>query len=334
MVDKPAEKKTLEDAPEPEPHHPEPEDPGPGEEASGACPPWYHPCDALVGSFPVPGFSGDPDVGSPEKCPGEPWCHLFTVANYHSSLLSNYPPPGPDEPPYLVNAWQQTVHHSPYRVVYGTHNPAVRGLVITNSTIVPNFSWTPRLALEPSVLQRLVDDEEWPSPVVMLPAVHGRVLRLFFHQGVWYIASNQRLESLPGERDEPVTSYLGMLFEGCLLNYSVRSLWQFVRDLSPSLCWFFAVYPGRQSLLFLGSCRILPHGAVEDHIQHLDLGFTSHSHLPASVPILPTSLPPNARRRLLEERLHNAATIQHTALPSLAAPRERAATPICTTGSS
>lgn len=53
-------------------------------------------------------------------------------------------------------------------------------------------------------------------------------------------------------------------------------------ELSSSRCWFFAVYPGRQSMLFLGTCRIVPHTTLHNEVVHVDLGFTLHAHLPAS----------------------------------------------------
>lgn len=281
----------------------------------------------LPPSSPLSDPTGFDEFVTAFPIPGEPWCHLFTVANYYSSLLHNHPPPGPGEMPYLVNSWQQVLptQHSPYRILYGTHNPAIRGIVITSSTVIPNFSWTPRMALGVEGLSAVLDgplsqartgDVRVPGapPVVVVPAVHGRVLRLFAHDGMWYVASNHRLEALPHQCDAPVTTYLGLLFEGCLLRYYARSLWHFTRDLSPALCWFFAVYPGRQSMLFLGTCRVLPHRVLQDHVHHLDLAFALHDHLPAAVPILPAELPTATRTRLLRERLHSVRTIQYTDL--------------------
>jgi hypothetical protein len=48
-------------------------------------------------------------------------------------------------------------------------------------------------------------------------------------------------------------------------------------------------------------------------------GFSLHDHLPAAVPILSTSLPPQAHARLLQERLHNTSPRRRgpTAGPSL-----------------
>lgn len=261
------------------------------------------PSDAFMAAFPIP---------------GEPWCHLISMANYYSSLLCNHPPPAPGDPPYLVNGWQQVVptQHSPFRILYGTHNPAVHGLVITSDSVIPNFSWTPRLVLGSEDMRSLMDTgtSEWPAPVLLVPAVHGRVLRLFQHAGLWYVASNRRLEVLPSEPEANATSSLCMLLESCLVRYGVHSVWHFTRDLDPDRCWFFALYPGRQTMLFVGTCRILPHDMIRDDIHHVDLDFTSHGHLPSSVPILPSQIPPHTRTKLLHERLHNTRSLQHTDL--------------------
>ena len=51
---------------------------------------------------------------------------------------------------------------SPYRIVYGIHNPAVRGPILTPDVVIPSFSWTPRLAIDDEalrdVLKRAVPD--------------------------------------------------------------------------------------------------------------------------------------------------------------------------------
>ena len=71
--------------------------------------------DRLFGSFLVP---------------GELWCHLLTASNHYATLLRDFIPPVPGEPPLLVNVWQHLspFQHSPYRIVYGNHNPALRGI--------------------------------------------------------------------------------------------------------------------------------------------------------------------------------------------------------------
>lgn len=86
---------------------------------------------------------------------------------------------------------------SPYRVFYGKHNPAMNGLILTSVGVVPNFSWTPRLAVEPSALQSLLQCP-LPTDVLILPAPGlsqamdpgGRVPR---SQGKWFVYSGTRI---------------------------------------------------------------------------------------------------------------------------------------------
>ena len=68
------------------------------------------------------------------------------------------------DPPYLVNGWQPSLlptTHSPFRIQYGINNPAMRGVVITQTSVVPNFSWTPRLALESADLDEILSHPDW-----------------------------------------------------------------------------------------------------------------------------------------------------------------------------
>lgn len=195
--------------------------------------------------------------------PGEPWVHIYGMANYYSSLLLDHPPPAAGAPPLLVNGWQHTGGQpSPYRIVYGTHNPAVHGVVITSGTVIPNFSWTPRLAMETKGLYELLEAgpqglgaEGGGTNILVLPASHGRVMRLFAHGDTWYIANSRRLEALPAQAEQPATTGLALLFEGCLLHYYPHNLRHFARDLDPERCWFFALYPGRGTMLFLAGAR-------------------------------------------------------------------------------
>ena len=48
--------------------------------------PSTHSLDVFLSAFPVP---------------GEPWTHLFAMANYYSALLSNHPAPCCGDPPWL-----------------------------------------------------------------------------------------------------------------------------------------------------------------------------------------------------------------------------------------
>lgn len=115
-----------------------------------------------------------------------PRCHLFTTANYYTSLFQNHPPPAVGEPPYIINGWSRHLHGSPFRIGYGTLNPAIRGLVLTATQIVPNFSFTPRLAVSPECFEGLFDRDQAVGEglVIMVPAVHGRVVRLFASDGL------------------------------------------------------------------------------------------------------------------------------------------------------
>lgn len=277
------------------------------------------------------------DILSRYPVPGELFVHLMGSANYYSALLQNNPPPAYGEPPYVVNSWQHAAvpSHSPYRVQYGTSNPALRGLVVTPTAVVPNFGWTPRLALETEHLVRLAEEPAssvgialGDPAVVVVPAVHGRVLRLFFAEdpedavagGHWYVANHQRVERV--RVDEPRSVDAGGLlrhvFETCLVRYYSRSLHQFTEELRRDLCWFFGTYPNRRTLLFLGTCRILSHGELMQELdpgpEQLDLGFSPHGHLPPSVPILPEQLPSGSRMRLGMECLENAHIMQYTDL--------------------
>lgn len=128
---------------------------------------------------------------------------------------------------------------------------------MTRTTLIPNFSWTPRMIMMPDRIGELLlhdfkdgrtvaaaDTSIILVPIALLhiccwlvgfatmrkAAVHGRVLRLFQHQGTWYIASNQRLEALPKDSESPTTSFLGILFENCLARYYARSVHHFTQN--------------------------------------------------------------------------------------------------------
>lgn len=192
--------------------------------------------------------------------PGEPWVHIFGMANYYSSLLLDHPPPADGEPPILINGWQHAScpgQPSPYRIMYGTHNPAVHGVVITNSTVIPNFSWTPRMALETKGLYELLDagPEGLGDNVLVLPASHGRVMRLFAHGNVWYIANNRRLEALPVQCDQAVTGALRGVAPSSIRDRGHAATGAPLRGLPPAVllpqCVPVHTGPGSWSLLVL-----------------------------------------------------------------------------------
>lgn len=84
------------------------------------------------------------------------------------------------------------------------------------------------------------------------------------------------------------------LFCTCLIPHHVPSLQRFLLDLHDSsrLVWFFGLYPNRQTLVFLGTCRQLPHlRPHHEDVEHaLDLRFERHAQIPPAVPILPSDL--------------------------------------------
>lgn len=86
---------------------------------------------------------------------GEVWVHVRTQSNYLGAVIAAHPPPPPDAPPLLVNNWcAPSAEASPYRVLYGLHNPAAHGTVLTAEAVIPHFAWAPRLAVEPAALRR------------------------------------------------------------------------------------------------------------------------------------------------------------------------------------
>lgn len=268
--------------------------------------------DDLLANFPVP---------------GELYVHLVGYANYYSALLHSNPPPCAGESPFLVNCWQQIPRsvHSPFRIQYGMANPALRGLVITSSTVVPNFGWTPRLTMDTQRLFKLAENmgrnlSALQPDIIVVPAVHAKVLRIFndAESGEWFIASNERLELLPTiERDggHVPCGPLGALFEACLGRYYARSLCQFTEELNAALCWFFGVYANRKSMLFLGTCRVVPHYEVQDDMtNNVDLQFSPHRHLPPAIPILPETIPAATLVRMERERLENVNLLQYADL--------------------
>ena len=136
--------------------------------------------------------------------------HLRSKCNYLSSLLATYTPPEAGEPPFLINGWRSTSRIpppgearrsatnqevSPYRVTYGIHNPALRGLVLTPDTVVPNFSWTPRMVLSGEDLSAVLS-HALPLDLLVLPAVNGNVVRLFCNDGTWYLADSHTVDGV------------------------------------------------------------------------------------------------------------------------------------------
>ena len=155
--------------------------------------------------------------------------------------------------------------------------------------------------------------------MMLVPAVHGRVVRLFLHRSMWYIASNQRVEPLTtavAQTARHPSSALGSTFASCLERHYASSVAKFVGELNPpGLCWFFAMFPERLGLLFLGTCPVLTLSALRSgSIHHLDLSFRVHAFLPPAVPLLPDTMPQSSQSRMYRERLHSLYTMDYTDL--------------------
>ena len=213
--------------------------------------------------------------------------HLRSRCNYLSSLLAAYPPPE-THAPFLVNAWRSTQEASPFRIVYATRNPAMHGLVITSDRVIPNFSWTPRLAIDAEALSA-VAEQAAPPDLLVLPAVAASVVRLFYDAGSWYLATSHVLEVVPGPCRKGDPGPWVSEFERCLRAHYQRGLWRFAADLQMDRVWFFALYLDMGNMVHLGTCMPLRHSAlpVDPRQEVPDLDFSLHRVLPPCIPILP-----------------------------------------------
>ena len=237
-------------------------------------------CELLLRFFPVP---------------GELWVHLCASVNYLSSLLKLYPPCARNDTPYIINSWRDSKSvgsdGSPFRIVYGTKNPAMRGVIIASEVIIPSFSWTPRLLLTTEQMMEVLQN---PLPPAMLcvPAIVGMVVRLFQIKKLWFIADNESVEPL-FTTDNRLNGHLGVVFEACLVSHFAPTLDRFTKDLIKykDRVWFFGLFPNRQTMTFLGTCKQISHSQVEKVLDdEIDLDFNLHDYLAPSIPILSSSV--------------------------------------------
>ena len=253
--------------------------------------------------------------------PGEIWVHIRSGCNYLSSLLCLYTPPEDGTAPFIINGWRTTQEVSPFRVTYGIHNPAMRGLVVTPQHIIPNFSWTPRLVLDADQMAAALSCP-MPPDLLVLPAVNTDVMRVFHDGQRWYVASNQQVEEVGPMR--PLVNY----FNRCLKPHYKKGLAHFVSDLRTDRVWFFALYAGPPPhLLYLGTCAVLTHAAlpvdqgtpfaeptrfpaVDPRQECPDLDFSLHKFLAPSIPILAEFA--DVRDELLQGPLHDPEALAYT----------------------
>lgn len=241
--------------------------------------------------------------------------HMFGCVNYLASLFVLYPP---RDSPFIVNhGWRGPVDDhaasaSPYRILYGSKNPALHGLVITLDAVVPAFSFTPLLAMEKAALADAVANEgrdaasTTPAPLLIMPAVSASVVRLFESADVWYVATSDRLEPI----GDNVLGPLGMLADTCIHSHYKRGLRHFVHELRADRVWFFALLAEHQSAMFLGTAAILRHSAFPADGRIPDYDFSLHGILPPTVPILPGQTALNAV--LPVGKLYDPRTLRYT----------------------
>lgn len=200
--------------------------------------------------------------------------------------------------PRLINTWLDDYKwtRSPGRISYGVHNPAARGIILTHDTVIPNFSFTPRLALPANPrdvlaewLNATEDDDNENDDVLLLPAVTGMVVRLFYWAGVWHLASNEVLECIyTASYPWPLTR----IFQSCILPHVPGGIGDFLLTLEQScyeamtLVWFFALYPERPGLLFLGTCQTVE--GTDDWVKPIDFHFMHATPRLDQVPALPS----------------------------------------------
>ena len=249
--------------------------------------------DSLMRCFPVP---------------GEVWVHLLGRMNYLSSILDSHPPPHPGSAPCIINGWEPhgAIETSPYRIQYGTQNPMLRGMIITPTTLIPHFSWTPRLAVEETAMETIIAQYEPDGDLMLLPAVHGQMVRIFQYDGSWYIANSHSIERMAPRPSGSLTQLLGV----CIAAHRRGGLGPFLRDLDHSRIWFFALYGALHTLLFIGTCRYVTHYEVRSTVlehMHINLDFSLHRYLPPSVPLLPVGL-------FDMRMLFNATSMRYTGL--------------------
>ena len=108
-----------------------------------------------------------------------------------------------------------------------------------------------------------------PDDLAVFPSVHYDSIRMFYHGGRWYIASETTLEEVV----EPL-GVMGQTVAACLTRHYRKGVFQFVCQLRTDRVWFFGIHgterfvpfpsrriPPRASavILQIGTCNVLHH---------------------------------------------------------------------------
>jgi hypothetical protein len=297
-------------------------------------------CDALLCHFPVPGeiwvrphFRAPPPrtlcvpVAPSHRRyhPPQPGPkvrnHLRSTGNYLSALLALYPPASRPTP--FVAAAPVHEYGSPYRIQHGNTNPGLAGVVVTADRVIPSLGHAPRLAIDPDALAAALGHPA-PDDLLVLPAVHGALVRLFHADAEWYVADDARVERIPTDgaaAPAPSAASLTQQLHVCLRAHGrcrrpALVVPRFLQDLKRDRVWFFALYPERGTLVAVGTCRAPTHAELtfDPHFTP-NLDFSVHAHIAPSVPIIPTQHPTTGAGGLAGDGpLHDAAGPVYTGL--------------------
>jgi hypothetical protein len=238
---------------------------------------------------------------------------MFSRCNYLCSLLNSHTLPTCNQPPMLINCWLiSSVNgtHSPLRIQYGSLNPAFRGLIVSTKIVIPNFSWTPRLRIDLVAMEEMLTHVT-TSHLVVLPSVHGVVVRIANIDGQWYVATNSGVEAIKKSR-KPNT--LLRMLDHCIRPYFASGTHEFLRDLSTTRVWFFVLYPNRPLIMTIGTCRHLDLEELREYGHwQLDLDFSAHQYIAPSVPILPDASVVLSEL-MAKGGIYDPETLQHTGM--------------------
>lgn len=198
--------------------------------------------------------------------PGEIFTHLLCTTNNvdRKGILAAADKKGP----FVYNE-SNPVRHSqhilqtqnPLQINYGLSNPSLRSMVVykEQDLLVPMFSYSPCIPLRPDQLEDIVN---WASTLyeetglVVLPAVHGKVYRVFYVAGHWWLADNSTCVKIGKRWRQPIIIHLEWLLGTTLLQY--------VSGLNTDLVWFFTIY--HDEMLILGTLPLRGEIKYQSHM--------------------------------------------------------------------
>lgn len=202
-----------------------------------------------------------------------------------------------------------STHRSPYRIRYGVHNPAGHGVIVAPDTVIPNFSYTPCLAPKDvdAVIKKFSRKQELNGDsLILLPSVAGQIIRLFIYYGEWYIATSHFFISMDSVNHPLVAQFIACIETHLPTEGGERKGARLIQKLEEcdsdgTMVWFFAIYPERRSVLYLGSCqRVTPVSIVDELCPNFALSFDfRHAAPKLPLPCIPSI--DNCHQSLLDD---------------------------------